>query len=75
MRLTLPCYPVCQPAKILLSRVSRVRVRVRVRVSVKGFFARHGPCGCPNAETVTLTLSVTITLALTLTLETLDNKI
>ena len=34
MRLTLPCYPVCQPAKILLSRVSRVRVRARVRVRV-----------------------------------------
>ena len=35
MRLTLPCYPVCQPAKILLSRVSRVRVRARVRVRVR----------------------------------------
>ena len=35
VRLTLPCYPVCQPAKILLSRVSRVRVRARVRVRVR----------------------------------------
>ena len=35
MRLTLPSYPVCQPAKILLSRVSRVRVRARVRVKVR----------------------------------------
>ena len=35
MRLALPCYPVCQPAKILLSRVSRVRVRARVRVRVR----------------------------------------
>ena len=48
MRLTLPCYPVCQPAKILLSRVSRVRVRARVRVRV----------------TLTLTLSLTLTLEL-----------
>ena len=35
MCLTLPSYPVCQPAKILLSRVSRVRVRARIRVRVR----------------------------------------
>ena len=36
--LALPCYPVCQPANILLSRAYRIRsmVRIRVRVSVKG---------------------------------------
>ena len=35
MHSTLTCYPVCQPAKILLARVSRVRVRVRARVRVR----------------------------------------
>ena len=71
MRLTLPCYPVCQPAKILLSRVSRVRVRARVRVKVR----------------VRVTVRVTVTVMVSvsgrprgrdaqrLTLETLDYKI
>ena len=36
MCLTLPCYPVCQPAKILLARVSRVSVRVGAEVRVTG---------------------------------------
>ena len=35
LRLALNWYDVCQPAKILLARVSRVRARVRVEVRVR----------------------------------------